>query len=285
MEVQRFRLPLSDTRLLMVGRKIYKIKLRQRGCEDSDEGELNALYDRPEVQQDLKNVILYTLVNIADRVRPVQTNDLVCYPFKSPWMAAKKLNFYQHNQLLDTYPEVITFYVECKDRTNLNKDNLVEQRATDLEREEHDVHQSLECLEGEENERVTKKQLKRKQLRELKSEDDSSVHVSRRSSKRRKVYCESEDSESNSEHSGSRKARASHRTVLKEKRLNKIQRKANWARSDAPTPAAAAQASSVGCEGQTSKQDKGDSAGTDTTRRLSGFTGLLQRLLKPLRIW
>lgn len=184
----------------------------------------------------MQNVILYTLVNIADRVRPVQTNDLVCYPcmsllvclhvlshtgticciVKSPWMAAKKLNFYQHNQLLDTYPEVITFYVECKDRTNLNKDNLVEQRATDLEREEHDVHQSLECLEGEENERVTKKQLKRKQLRELKSEDDSSVHVSRRSSKRRKVYCESEDSESNSEHSGSRKARASHRTVLKE---------------------------------------------------------------------
>jgi hypothetical protein len=54
MEVERFHLPAPDTRLLIFEGTVYKVKLRQRGCADGEDVELKALYEKPQVQKDLK---------------------------------------------------------------------------------------------------------------------------------------------------------------------------------------------------------------------------------------
>lgn len=168
MEVERFHLPAPDTRLLIFEGTVYKVKLRQRGCADGEDVELKALYEKPQVQKDLKKVVLYTLANITDSLHPIQTDDLVIYPYKSRWKAARKLNFYQHDKQLDSCPEVLTLYVEWKQQDgNVNKDvSAAKRNKTDNRDDTKQEERPYQSIEDKENQTRNRKQKGRKQRRD-----------------------------------------------------------------------------------------------------------------------
>lgn len=162
-------------------------------------------------------------MNIDDVLHPIQTNDLVVYPCtaihiqwllliglllkksfslfvdKSHWKAAQKLNFYQHNQQLDPYPEILTLYVEWKHRVNLGgsvaKSSTVLGTEETLGRDNAQEESVGQVSVDKENQHKNRKQPRRKLLHDQVSDDESPINAVCRP-KRRRVLRE-EDSDSN----------------------------------------------------------------------------------------
>ncbi|XP_065833581.1 membrane-anchored junction protein-like [Oscarella lobularis] len=127
MDVEKFRLPTPETRLFIVEDCVYKVKLRSRGCSETD-SKARSFFEDKKIQEDLKRIILAILTTGAESPAPVQADDIVVYPYKCRWKAADKFNFYVENVPLKICPNVFTLHVEIK---NAEKDKNLSDSDSD----------------------------------------------------------------------------------------------------------------------------------------------------------
>lgn len=100
-----------DIRLVVYGKKVYKIKVTCR--KSSDKERIRKLFFEEKNNKDLERVIC-AILNTHELL-PVQTDNFVVYPYKTYWETRDRVLFSQHGQPLDAHRFAFTFYVEVKE--------------------------------------------------------------------------------------------------------------------------------------------------------------------------
>lgn len=166
-----------DIRLVVYGKKVYKIKVTCR--KSSDKERIRKLFFEEKNNKDLERVIC-AILNTHELL-PVQTDNFVVYPYKTYWETRERVLFSQHGQPLDAHRFAFTFYVEVKEAIANQSQNTKSSKTGRAQGKHIDEGANLRSVEkrvvteyGQKNRHdVEEKDLKEfLRLQKLASEDD-----------------------------------------------------------------------------------------------------------------
>lgn len=110
-ELEEFKLPEPDTRLVVFGKTVFKIKYKTCGSiPPKDEGYFKTRWFYDELNKITKAVLANVTKN--GRLAPLRSDHLVVYPGFHLWESAGDLQFSQDGEELHVHPNVIMLLVK-----------------------------------------------------------------------------------------------------------------------------------------------------------------------------